>query len=598
MAVLSLVIALLAAVPAAGPVSAQAAEHIPQFDVVLTVQGDGSLAVTEQISYDFGPAPRHGIFRDIPVRFDYEPDSRYERLTTIEDFAVTATPPGTSGKVETEPRGRVRRYRIGDPKRTITGVHDYTITYRVKGALDAFADHDELRWNAVGAGWAVPIDAARVTVNAPGAVEQATCFAGPTGSRLTCGSAAVKGTQATFSQGPLAAGDGLTVDVALPKGEVTVPKPILDEQWAFGRAFALTPATGAATAGLLALVAFGLVLIFRRGRARRYKGSAVDVAFGNQSGEEEPVPFFERQHDPVEFEPPDNIRPGQLGTLIDESADPLDVTATIVDLAVRGYLRIEELPRAGWHAKPDWKLHRLKAADGLLPYEALLLDGLFEAGDDVALSALKTTFATRLRGVEDALYDDVTKAGWFTARPKGVRTRRTVIGALFLLVAIIVTVILAAATHAGLLGLPLVAGAAVLVLFAHRAPLRTAKGFGVLRRVNGFRQFIEESEKDRARFAERANLFSEYLPYAVVFGATEKWARAFAGLEGDVGLATGGWYVSSNPFLLASFASSMDGFAVTTSGTIVASAPSSSGGFGGGGGFSGGGFGGGGGGSW
>ncbi len=81
---------------------------------------------------------------------------------------MTATPPGTSGKVETEPRGRTRRYRIGDPKHTITGAHVYTITYRVKGALDPFPDHDELRWNAVGAGWAVPIDAVRVTVDARG----------------------------------------------------------------------------------------------------------------------------------------------------------------------------------------------------------------------------------------------------------------------------------------------------------------------------------------------------------------------------------------------------------------------------------------------
>ena len=64
-------------------------------------------------------------------------------------------------------------------------------------------------------------------------------------------------------------------------------------------------------------------------------------------------------------------------------------------------------------------------------------------------------------------------------------------------------------------------------------PRRTAKGTAVLRRAAGFRRFIMESEKDRARFAEQQHLFSEYLPYAVVFGATDRWAKAFAGIDDE-----------------------------------------------------------------
>jgi len=506
-AALWLAVALLL-LAAGGPAQAQASEHISAYDVEVVIQPDASLAVTEQITYDFGASPHHGIFRDIPVRFDYEPDHRYERLTTIENFTVSATPPGTSAKVKTEPMGRIRRYRIGDAKSSVTGVHVYTISYHVRGAVDAFAEHDELRWNAIGPGWGVPVDAGHVTVKAPGPISQVACDAGPVGSRLGCGSATTgpAGAGATFTQGRLPVGEALTVVVGLTKGQVTVPPPILDEQWTFGRAFALTPATGAVTGALLAIVVAGLVQLLRVGGGRRYKGSPVDVAFGRAGDEEEAVPLFERREDPVEFEPPDRIRPGQLGTLIDESADPLDVTATIVDLAVRGYLRIEEIAREGRHRKPDWKLTRLKPADGLLPYEAQLLDGLFQSGDEVELSALKTTFSARLKDVERALYDDVLEAGWFTARPDRVRIRRTVLGLLLLALACVVTVILAAVSHFGLVGVPLILGCGVLVLFAHRAPLRTAKGYAVLRRVNGFRQFIEESEKERARFAERANL--------------------------------------------------------------------------------------------
>ena len=93
--------------------------------------------------------------------------------------------------------------------------------------------------------------------------------------------------------------------------------------------------------------------------------------------------------------PPDGLRPGQVGTLVDFKANPLDVTATIVDLAVRGYLRIEELSEAGLLRKGDWKLTRMKEDDAeLMPYEQKLLDGLFRDDPDGAAVA---TSATRSR---------------------------------------------------------------------------------------------------------------------------------------------------------------------------------------------------------
>ena len=69
------------------------------------------------------------------------------------------------------------------------------------------------------------------------------------------------------------------------------------------------------------------------------------------------------------------MRPGQAGTLLDGVANPRDVTGTIVDLAVRGYLRIEEVRES---PSRDWLLVRLDKAGGLLDYEQILLDGLFE----------------------------------------------------------------------------------------------------------------------------------------------------------------------------------------------------------------------------
>ncbi len=588
--------ALLLLLGAAAAGAQAGSERITAYDVDIRIEATGSIVVTETIDYDFASTDRHGIYRDVPVRLDY--DSRYERIYPLEVLSVEGSA-GTPDEYETETAGSKKRIRIGDPDRTISGAHRYTIVYRVDSALNGFEDHDELYWNAVGTEWSVPVERARVRVSTPADITQVACFGGGSGSRLPCSDADEAGNVATFSQGRLDAGEGLTVVVGFAKGAVPPPTPVLDERWSFTRAFSLTPTTVAASLALLAGVMFGVAhLAWRTGRDRRSAGSPVDAAYAT-AGQEEAVPPsfgpFGAEETPVEFVPPDGLRPGQVGTLVDEAANTLDVTATIVDLAVRGYLRIDEIPKKGWFGKPDWSLTELKEGDDLRRYERSLLDGLFEDGSEVRLSSLRNTFVTRLKRVQDALYDDAVEQGWFVARPDKVRTRWLVIGVVALVLTLGLLVLLAAFTHAALVAVPLVVGAVALLATAKRMPRRTAKGTGVLRRAAGFRRFIMESEKDRARFAEQQHLFSEYLPYAIVFGATEKWARAFAGIDDE--LPEQGWYGGSRVFTASSFSDSIDGFAVTTAGTIT-SAPAGSGSSGFSGGSSGGGGGGGGGGSW
>ncbi|HUR48418.1 MAG TPA: DUF2207 domain-containing protein [Acidimicrobiales bacterium] len=574
-------------------------ERIHTYDVQLVIEKTGDLLVKEVINYDFGPLEKHGIFREIPVRLDY--DDRYERVYKLTDIDVTAT--DASSETEETDEGRIKRLRIGDPDSTVSGRHTYTISYRVRGALNGFEDHDELFWNAIGEHWPVPVGAATVSVTAPAGVTQIACFAGPAGSSLPCQQNAHDGPTATFRQVPMGAYQAFTVVVAFPKGAVPEPKPILDEKWTPARAFAMTPATLGLTGGLGLIVLGGIAgLGWTHGRDRRYIGSAVDATFGNEGGQDEAVPLFSGDETPVEFAPPDNLRPGQVGTLVDETANPIDVTATIVDLAVRGWLRIEEIAKEGLFGKPDWKLVKLKEADDkLLAYETRLLNSLVpgEINSSTLLSDLKNTFATKMRAVQDDLYDDSVSRGWFRSRPDKVRASWVGGGVLVLLLGIGLTVLAALFTSFGLVFIPLAVGGILLIMNADRMPRRTAQGTGVLRRTLGFRRFIDESEKERAQFAERAHLFTEYLPYAIVFGATEKWARAFAGLDGELP-NTGGWYVGHNPgyFHAAGFSSAMDNFSTTTAGTLT-STPSGSGSSGfGGGGSSGGGGGGGGGGSW
>lgn len=622
-------LATLGVVASFAPATAQTSEHIPSYRVAMTVRSDGTLHVVEHITYDFGSNEHHGIFRDIPVKAPY--DDRYDRIYEVHVDSVQGSP-GTPDKTATSRDGPLLQLKIGDPNTTITGRHSYTITYDVTGALNGFADHVELYWNAIGTEWEVPIDSASATVSVPASIQRVACFAGPLGSSLPCSHAKTAGRTASFKQTSLDPGEGLTVVVGFPKGSVPDPKPILHERWTLARAFSATPATVLPAVALLALAVLAIGrLLWTRGRDVRYVGSPVDATYGSAGGEEQRVPLLEHGATPVEYAPPDGVLAGQVGVLVDESAGPLDVTATIVDLAVRGYIRIEEIPKRWIFGKPDWRLVELKSPDEhLVGYERVLLEELFSIDDPdddgvgqyagapgalapgemppppdtqalerarsmphVRLSKLRQHFATQLKKVEDELYDDVTNRKWFAGRPDKVRARWAGWGVALLIAGVVLVFVVSRNTHAGLVALPVPIAGALLMWASHRMPRRTAKGTALVRRIFGFRTYIETAEKQEARFQEQENIFSKYLPYAVVFGCTEKWARAFGQLDQEVRNA--GWYVGPDPFTAASLSSSIESFATVAAGTITTSASGSSGFSGGG---AGGGGGGGGGGSW
>src|SRR6266511_477720 len=471
------------------------------------------------------------------------------------------------------------------------------------GASNWSAEHDEWYWSVVGPAWAVPAQQATATVSGPGLIDGIAWYAGTAGSNLTCAKRALKHGVASFAQPTLDPYGAFTVVVGLPKGIVAEPAPILRERWTLRRAFTATPLTVRGSLLLAALVLGGFGRIaWRPGRDRRYQGSQVDVLMGAPAATpEQAVPLFEGDASgPVEFAPPLGLRPGQIGTLVDEVANPLDVTASVIDLAVRKYLVIEEIPKKGWFGKPDWKLTKLKDPDReLLEYERELLDGLFEDGQEVKLSNLRAKFVSRLHRVQDALYRDAVRQGWFAGRPDRIRGRWLAVGIGVFVAGAVLEFAAVRWTRLALLPLAVILAGSLLIAGARGMPRRTATGTGLVRRVRGFRTVIATAETNMAKFAEKENLFTRYLPYAIVFGLTEKWARAFEVLGERPPDTT--WYVSSNAFAYGAFSDAMDGFTVTTAGTI-ASTPSGSGGsgFGGGfsGGFAGGGGGGGGGGSW
>jgi uncharacterized membrane protein YgcG len=593
---------------------------IRAFDATYQIRADGTVAATEDIQVNFGMLERHGIFRDIPVEYVYSEESN--RRIDITDVSVAdGSNPVRFELIDSGPNLRIK---IGDPEAIVTGEPRYIITYTINDGLNPFDDHDELFWNVTGNDWAVQIESASAVVTVPRTgIERVTCFEGPTGSTALCASSNDAVSASFRARSSLDRGSGLTLVVGLSKGLVAVGPPVLvpvgrvDE----GGGDTLAQAAdlfdfNALMIGLSVLVAVFVLsalawLWWIAGRDRWFGNN---YYLNSDAPPEEIRPMFARETIVVEYQPPDlpsgrRLRPAEIGVLLDEKADTLDVSATIVHLAVRRHLQIKETESGGVFGlfkSRDYELvreseppqgEREEFADGLKPFESRLIDALFEAGSPVRLSDLKNKFHDDLAKVKSDLYEETTsQLSMFPGNPEAVRTVYRIAGAVIAVGGGLLSYLLGNWFGGGLIGLPIVFGGVLLLLLAHLMPRRTAHGQWMYRRCLGFRLYMTKAEKERQEFAEKANLFEEYLPYAIVYGCVDKWAKAFEGL--GLEQRQSGWYVGQRAFVASSFADSVSDFSSSISG-VMASTPGGSGGSGfSGGGGSGGGGGGGGGGSW
>lgn len=247
---------------------------------------------------------------------------------------------------------------------------------------------------------------------------------------------------------------------------------------------------------------------------------------------------------PVAFSPPRGLRPGLVGTVVDSSVDSRDLTATLVDLAVRGHLTITAAPateapnaaRKYYARRPvgdepprtDWVLTRATdpTYDTLAPTEAALLDGVFGGRPTVRMSQLDQRALQALREVQVGLYREVVERGWYPRHPRQRGGAGCVLIALGVLLAGVF--VLVRHTVPGILAAVLVLGAAVMAtrVFQGRTP-RTALGSAVRVQALGFKKYLATAEAEQFKFEEAAGIFSRYLPYAMVFGVAQHWAKVF-----------------------------------------------------------------------
>ena len=354
---------LLLCAAAGGPARARSLA-IERFDADAAVAPDASIDVTETIRARFTGA-WNGLYRTIPVSYRTPQGFGYQLF--LRPLSVTDEAWHTL-RYEVSSERHYRKFRIWIPGAE-NAARTVVFRYHVANALRFFADHDELYWNVTGDEWDVPINWAGARIRLPaGATGLRTlAFTGSYGSRAEDANVRTPsdGVQVDMRR-PLAFHEGLTLVVGWDKGAVAEPGALaraalfLRANWLF-----LLPL------GVLALMAR---LWYARGRDPRR------------------LPIVPR------YDPPDGLSPAETGTLADNRADMRDITATLVDLAVRGFLVIEERDHAGllglWSSK-EFTLRRQSAGDqaSLKPHEQAVLDGMFSGrGDDVDLADLKNEF--------------------------------------------------------------------------------------------------------------------------------------------------------------------------------------------------------------
>jgi Predicted membrane protein (DUF2207) len=357
----------------------------------------------------------------------------------------------------------------------------------------------------------------------PTNITRIACFTGYVGSTTPC-DGTKSGQQATFNLSSLPAGDAITVVVGSALNSLTVNPLIVVED------SGLVKLLKSSYLGILAFLGGSIAVVpklARAGRDRAFAGLALSASQGEEgTAVDRPIRRADKREGPVEFGPPENARPALLGALEKLAGTKEHMTATIIDLASRGYLVINEEP-------DTWRLHRtplgtsaLVESHGngegtipsfnsrknptLLDYEIQLLNDLFASGSEVRLSDLDDTFASKYAAFVGRITQEITTQKWTTGNPTTMKAKAAAPGGLAIVLGI--AALFLRIGHGVAVGL--FALGALILAVAQAAPARSSAGSAMLARTQGFRRFLLAGEP-RLEHAERAKLFIDFLPYGL-----------------------------------------------------------------------------------
>jgi hypothetical protein len=569
--------ALLCAAPA------HADERILSYDSVVEVMSDGSLDVTETIRVRAeGHRINRGIYRDFPTRYE----DRYGNNVVVGFEMLGVERNGRTEPWFTERHGNGIRINTGnDDFIERPAVHTYTLRYRTTRQLGFFDGHDELYWNAIGTGWAFPIDTGSVEVRLPEPVPvagmHAEGYTGPQGARGQAYAAELTapGVARWHLTRPLAPEEGLTIVLTFPKGIVAEPTGAQRAAWllADNRGVLI------ALAGLVAMLVYCI---------RRWRQVGRDPRAGTII---------------ARYEPPEGYSPAELRYLRRRTYDTRCFTADILDLAVHGHLRLHRQERRLLGDR--WSIERIDvagAADATSAQQALLA-GLFPARSAPLFELRRKDAQTSLR-LRTAMHRH-RQALDRRLHPSHFRRNGASIGIATLIGpgAGALAFVLADGGGLPLIAVACVAMVLVLLVFAILVAAPTPEGRRLLDEIEGLKLYLGVAEREElARMdgpdappALDAGRYERLLPYAIALKVEDAWTDRFTDSVGEAAAREASthiaWYSGGGIDSLAGLTQQI-GSSLNSAIASASTPPGSSSGAGGGGSSGGGGGGGGGGG--
>lgn len=298
---------------------ASAEEFISSYHSIVDVAKDGTLTVTEAITARAeGDRIKRGIFRDFPL-YALDKDGNQ---TKVGFKVLSVERDGAPEDWHTENIDGGIRIFTGNADRILpTGEHIFQITYTTDRQIRYFDSYDELTWNVTGNGWQFPMREISATISLPEGARpgDTAVFTGKLGATGKDARILTEGNDVFFaSTRPFYPGEGMTVAVKLPKGVLDAPSASQQREWWLRDRLALI----IAGLGLLIVLAY-----YYRAWAAVGRDPAAGVI----------VP---RWH------PPEGLSPALVNYVDGRGfADGgwTALSATVLDLAVKGFVTIEDL---------------------------------------------------------------------------------------------------------------------------------------------------------------------------------------------------------------------------------------------------------------
>jgi len=543
--------------------------YYDSIEVDIQIDQDSTFLITEKQTYNLDGSFGY-FFREIALK----------NLDHISDIEVFDSEGKKLNKSEYEVSSEMGRKSIRwDFSRRIFNneLKSWTIKYKVHGGLRFFEGHDEFYWNAIFEDREVPVKRAEVIVYLPKEFNKENIsqrlFIGPLESKNESSNYEIVDEKTVRFWGEdIPPRYFLTTVVAWPKGVVI--KPFLYRNQIVNWIILLFSL-------ILPIFVFFKMFFKWKDEGRDFKIDKIIIA----------------QYSPLE-----DLPPAIAGVLINQKVRVKDITATIIDLAVRGYLKIKEGKKGFWIFKEkEYIFEKLKEVEGLNPFEQRIMNGIFKSHKLVSSTSLKNRFYKSINGIKKAIHQEVKEKEYFTGDIQKLKGKSVSAAITFIVLLFILIITIPISEIFSLSFIPflmiffsLFVSLIVYIVFSHNMPALSQKGAQAKWQSLGFKEYLHTAERFRLG-VETVETFSKFLPYAIVFGVEKQWSKRFADLE----YQQPDWYVGTSfagkggPISFDNLSSDISSFGSSISQSFSGGAS----GMGGGGGAGGGGGGGGGGGA-